>query len=51
MSRTHVTCTINGDEVEFLANDDQSLLDALRDEVQLTGVKEAVARVTAVPAP
>ena len=40
MSRTHVTCTINGDEVEFLANDDQSLLDALRDEVRLTGVKE-----------
>ena len=40
MSRTHVTCVINGDEVEFLANDDQSLLDALRDEVKLTGVKE-----------
>ena len=40
MSRTHVVCTINGDEVEFLADDDQSLLDALRDEVQLTGTKE-----------
>ena len=40
MSRTHVACTINGDEVEFLADDDQSLLDALRDELQLTGTKE-----------
>jgi len=40
VSRTHVACTINGDEVEFLADNDQSLLDALRDEVQLTGAKE-----------
>ena len=39
MSRTHVTCTINGDEVELLCDDDQSLLDALRDEVGLTGTK------------
>ena len=40
MSRTHVTCTINGDEVEFLCDDDESLLDALRDEVGLIGAKE-----------
>ena len=40
MSRTHVTCTINGDEVEFLCDDDESLLNALRDEVGLTGAKE-----------
>ena len=40
MSRTHVTCTINGDEVEFLCDDDETLLDALRDEVGLTGAKE-----------
>ena len=40
MSRTHVTCTVNGDEVEFLCDDDESLLDALRDEVGLTGAKE-----------
>ena len=40
MSRTHVTCTINGDEVEFLTEDDTSLLNALRDDVGLTGVKE-----------
>ncbi len=40
MSRTHVTCNINGDEVEFLCDDGESLLDALRDEVGLMGVKE-----------
>ena len=40
MSRTHVTCTVNGDETEFLCDDGQSLLDALRDEVGLTGAKE-----------
>ena len=40
MSRTHVTCTINGDDVEFLCDDDESLLGALRDEVGLTGAKE-----------
>ncbi len=40
MSRTHVSCTINGDETEFLCSDDQSLLNALRDELLLTGVKE-----------
>ena len=39
MSRTHVVCNINNDEVEFLC-DDESLLDALRDEVGLTGAKE-----------
>lgn len=40
MSRTHVTCTVNGDEVEFLCEDDTTLLNALRDEVGLTGSKE-----------
>ena len=40
MSRTHVNCTINGDEVDFLTTDSTSLLDALRDEVGLTGAKE-----------
>ena len=40
MSRTHVTCTVNGDEIEFLCDDYESLLDALRDEVGLTGAKE-----------
>ncbi len=40
MSRTHITCTINGDEVEFLCDQADTLLDALRTEVRLTGVKE-----------
>ena len=40
MSRTQVTCTINGDEADFLCDDGQSLLDALRDELLLTGAKE-----------
>ncbi len=40
MSKTHITCTINGDEVDFLTEGDNSLLDALRDDVGLTGVKE-----------
>jgi len=40
MSRTHVSCTINGDEVEFLCEPSDSLLNALRDGVGLIGVKE-----------
>lgn len=43
MSSTHVTSTINGDQVEFLCQGDQTLLDALRDVVGLTGVKEGCA--------
>ncbi|MEZ5279663.1 MAG: (2Fe-2S)-binding protein [Acidimicrobiales bacterium] len=39
-NRTHVHCTINGDEVDFLTTDGESLLNALRDEVGLTGAKE-----------
>ncbi len=40
MNRTHVNCTVNGDDVDFLAADGISLLDALRDELGLTGSKE-----------
>ncbi len=40
MSRTHVNCSVNGDAVDFLASDGTSLLDALRDELGLTGAKE-----------
>lgn len=40
MSRTHVSCTINGHEAEFLTDSGESLLNALRDDVGLTGVKE-----------
>ena len=40
MSRTHVNCIVNSDPVDFLASDGTSLLDALRDELGLTGAKE-----------
>ena len=40
MARTHVTTVVNGDETEFLTEDSTSLLNALRDEVGLTGAKE-----------
>ncbi|MGE0698141.1 MAG: (2Fe-2S)-binding protein [Hyphomicrobiaceae bacterium] len=36
----HVTAVVNGDEVEFLCETDQTLLDCLRDELNLTGAKE-----------
>jgi carbon-monoxide dehydrogenase small subunit len=40
VSRTPISCTVNGDEVVFLAEEGESLLDALRDKVGLTGPKE-----------
>jgi carbon-monoxide dehydrogenase small subunit len=40
MARSHVSCSVNGDEVDFLATGGTSLLDSLRDELGLTGVKE-----------
>ncbi|WP_293901419.1 (2Fe-2S)-binding protein [Phenylobacterium sp.] len=40
MSKAHVTTTVNGDPVEFLATPGMTLLDALRDELNLTGAKE-----------
>ncbi|NEY91404.1 (2Fe-2S)-binding protein [Tabrizicola oligotrophica] len=40
MSRIHVTTTVNGDAVEFLADPRDSLLDCLRDQLNLTGSKE-----------
>jgi aerobic carbon-monoxide dehydrogenase small subunit len=40
MSRIHVTTTVNGDEREYLCSPSQTLLDALRDELDLTGSKE-----------
>lgn len=38
--KTHVTTTINGEQVEFLCEPRQSLLDVLRDVLCLTGTKE-----------
>ncbi len=40
MSKHHVSSTINGDPVEFLCDTEQTLLDVLRDNLQLTGSKE-----------
>src|SRR5690349_7756910 len=43
MAKHHITATINGDQVEFLCAPDQTLLDALRDVLFLTGTKEGCA--------
>ena len=43
MSKHHVSTTINGYPVEFLCETEQTLLDVLRDELQLTGSKEGCA--------
>ena len=40
MTRTHVTTTVNGDQVDFLADPRETLLDCLRDKLGLTGAKE-----------
>jgi len=40
MARNHVSATVNGDQVEFLCETGQTLLEALRDELRLTGTKE-----------
>jgi carbon-monoxide dehydrogenase small subunit len=40
MSKHHVSTTINGEPVEFLCETQQTLLDVLRDALQLTGSKE-----------
>lgn len=40
MSGIAVTTTINGDEVEYLCQPDETLLDVLRDRLDLTGSKE-----------
>ena len=40
MSKVRVSAVVNGEPVEFLGGTRQSLLDALRDELGLTGSKE-----------
>jgi carbon-monoxide dehydrogenase small subunit len=40
MGKHHVTTTINGEATEFLCETQQTLLDALRDSLNLTGSKE-----------
>ena len=43
MRKYHVTTTINGEATEFLCEPQQTLLDVLRDELNLTGSKEGCA--------
>ena len=40
MSNIHVTTKVNGDETEFLCDPRETLLDVLRDRLNLTGTKE-----------
>lgn len=39
-TRIHVAATVNGEPAEFLCDADETLLDALRDRLGLTGAKE-----------
>ena len=43
MSRIHVNTTINGDNVDYLCEAEDTLLDVLRDQLDLTGSKEGCA--------
>jgi len=40
MAKHHIAFTVNGDPVEVLCETQQTLLDVLRDELELTGTKE-----------
>ncbi len=40
MTKIHVETTINGDQVEYLCEGEDTLLDVLRDTLHLTGSKE-----------
>ena len=40
MRKTHITTNINGDSKEFLCDPRETLLDVLRDNLNLTGAKE-----------
>ncbi len=43
MPKLHVTTTINGEPMEFLCEPDHTMLDALRNQLGLTGSKEGCA--------
>lgn len=40
MSKIHVSTKVNGDQMEFLCDPRETLLDVLRDRLNLTGAKE-----------
>lgn len=43
MLKHHVQTTINGDPIEFLCETDETMLDVLRNQLNLTGTKEGCA--------
>ena len=43
MTKIHVTTTINGEPEEFLCDTNETMLDALRNRLGLTGAKEGCA--------
>src|SRR5688572_29400700 len=43
MAKTHVTLNLNGEQTELLCEPRQTLLEVLRDELDLTGTKEGCA--------
>jgi carbon-monoxide dehydrogenase small subunit len=43
MAKHHIETTVNGDDVEFLCETEETLLDVLRDTLHLTGSKEGCA--------
>ena len=43
MAKHHISMTLNGEPTEFLCSTRQTLLDVLRDELNLTGSKEGCA--------
>ena len=46
MNKIHVNTEVNGDDVEFLCDPRETLLDALRDRLNLTGSKEGCGTVS-----
>jgi aerobic carbon-monoxide dehydrogenase small subunit len=43
MAKHHIETTVNGDQVEFLCETEDTLLDVLRDTLNMTGSKEGCA--------
>ena len=50
-TKTHVRTTVNGQDVDFICEPRQSLLECLRDILHLTGTKEGATTAIAEPAP
>jgi carbon-monoxide dehydrogenase small subunit len=50
MPRSYVQTTLNGEEIDFLCEPRQSLLEVLREELGLTGTKEGCNNGNVAPA-